>query len=199
MKNVSQDATKIANVLNFMNVEEVFVLWLKNVVQTMTVLHLNLVPQPFLILDKENVRMFVLDLLSAVEMLFVKPVLTVLSVLVRMAILVTQKMTKLDVKRNFVPLTRIVLMRVFVWTTDVFHQPEQVAPQTAIAHRPKIASTATAYTLVIILQLVALMLNVMSTNMTKLVLAPKVSLVTLKLNAFAFPTLVFPIKDVLVA
>ena len=48
MKNVSQDATKIANVLNFMNVEEVFVLWLKNVVQTMTVLHLNLVPQPFL-------------------------------------------------------------------------------------------------------------------------------------------------------
>ena len=199
MKNVSQDATKIANVLNFMNVEEVFVLWLKNVVQTMTVLHLNLVPLPFLskylpnfefpskncssirfdtslewvfidfesqileskylnqyhaefwnqfsystcpmkilkwtneikclntlhtrsktkfkirflflVLDKENVRMFVLDLLSAVEMLFVKPVLTVLSVHVRMAILVTQKMTKLDVKRNFVPLTRIVLMR----------------------------------------------------------------------------------------
>jgi hypothetical protein len=139
MKNVSQDATKIANVLNFMNVEEVFVLWLKNVVQTMTVLHLNLVPQPFLILDKENVRMFVLDLLSAVEMLFVKPVLTVLSVLVRMAILVTQKMTKLDVKRNFVPLTRIVLMRVFVWTTDVFHQPEQAAPQIAIAHLQKIA------------------------------------------------------------
>ena len=65
----------------------------------------------FLVLDKENVRMFVPDLLSAVEMLFVKPVLTVLSVLVRMAILVTQKMTKLDVKRNFVPLTRIVLMR----------------------------------------------------------------------------------------
>ena len=48
MKNVSQGATKIANVLNFMNAEEVFVLWLKNVVQTMTVLHLNLVPQPFL-------------------------------------------------------------------------------------------------------------------------------------------------------
>ena len=65
----------------------------------------------FLVLDKENVRMFVLDLLSAVEMLFVNPVLTVLSVLVRMAILVTQKMTKLDVKRNFVPLIRIVLMR----------------------------------------------------------------------------------------
>jgi hypothetical protein len=43
------------------------------------------------------------------------------------------------------------------------------------------------------------MLNVMSTNMTKLVLAPKVSLVTLKLNAFACSTLVFPIKDVLVA
>jgi len=199
MKNVSQGATKIANVLNFMNAEEVFVLWLKNVVQAMTVLHLNLVLQPFLVLDKENVRMFVLDLLSAVEMLFVKPVLTDLSVLVRMAILATQKMTKLDVKRNFVPPTRTVLMRVFVWTTGVFHQPEQAVPLIAIAHLRKIASTATAYTLVIILHLVALMLYVMSTNMTKLVLAPKVSLVTLKLNAFACPTLVFPIKDVLVA
>ena len=94
---------------------------------------------------------------------------------------------------------RFIFFRVFVWTTDVFHQAEQAVPLIAIAHLPKIASTATAYILVIILQLVALMLNVMSTNMTKLVLAPKVSLVTLKLNAFACPTLVFPIKDVLVA
>ena len=105
--------------------------------------------------------------------------------------------------KDFIKITHKLIqfsfLRVFVWTTGVFHQPEQAAPLTAIAHLRKIASTATAYTLVIILQLVALMLNVMSTNMTKLVLAPKVSLVTLKLNAFACPTLVFPIKDVLVA
>ena len=71
--NVLTDVPKTTNVQNFMNAEEEFVLWLKNVVQMVTVLELNLVLLPFLIWDKENAVMFVKVLSFAVEMLFANP------------------------------------------------------------------------------------------------------------------------------
>ena len=71
--NVLTDVPKTTNVQNFMNAEEEFVLWLKNVDQMVTVLELNLVLLPFLIWDKENAVMFVKVLSFAVEMPFANP------------------------------------------------------------------------------------------------------------------------------
>ena len=71
--NVLTDVPKTTNVQNFMNAEEEFVLWLKNVVQMVTVLELNLVLLPFLIWGKENAVMFVKVLSFVVEMLFANP------------------------------------------------------------------------------------------------------------------------------
>ena len=71
--NVLTDVPKTTNVQNFMNAEEEYVLWLKNVVQMVTVLELNLVLLPFLIWDKENAVMFVKVLSFVAEMLFANP------------------------------------------------------------------------------------------------------------------------------
>ena len=73
MINVLTGVPKTTNVLNFMNAGVEYVLWLKNVVQMVTVLELNLVLLPFLIWDKENAVMFVKVLSFAVEMLFANP------------------------------------------------------------------------------------------------------------------------------
>ena len=94
MKNVCQDVTKIVNVLNFTNVVEEFVLWRKNVDPMMIVPRPNLAQLLFQVLVKGNVKMFVLDLLYVDEMLYVKLIITDLSVLVLKDFLVIQKMTK---------------------------------------------------------------------------------------------------------
>jgi hypothetical protein len=143
--------------------------------------------------------MFVMDQSSAEEMQFVNPIITVLSVLVRKDILATLRMTKLDAKRNSVPQIQTVLMRVSVWTTDVSLLQDQVVILTETALQQKIVLTETVFILVTTLQLVESMLDVTFTNIKNSVLVLKVSLVTLKLSVFACPTLVFPIKDVLVA
>lgn len=131
-------------------------------------------------------------------MQFVKPTITVLSVLVLTDILATLKMTKLDVRKNFVPPTQIVLMRVSVWTTDVFLLQDLAVLLTENVPPQKIVSMETVFILVTTLQLVESMLDVKFINTKNSVHVLKVSLVMLKLNVFACPTLVFPINNVLV-
>ena len=94
MKNASPDATKIANVLNFTNVVEEFVLWRKNADLMMIVPRPNLAQLLFQVLVKGNVKMFVPDLLYVDEMPYAKLIITDLSVLVLKDFLVIQKMTK---------------------------------------------------------------------------------------------------------
>lgn len=94
MKNASPDVTKIANVLNFTNVVEEFVLWRKNADPMMIVPRPNLAQLLFQVLVKGNVKMFVLDLLYVDEMPYAKLIITDLSVLVLKDFLVIQKMTK---------------------------------------------------------------------------------------------------------
>ena len=94
MKNASLDVTKIANVLNFTNVVEEFVLWRKNADPMMIVPRPNLAQLLFQVLVKGNVKMFVLDLLYVDEMPYAKLIITDLSVLVLKDFLVIQKMTK---------------------------------------------------------------------------------------------------------
>ena len=89
--------------------------------------------------------------------------------------------------------------RVYVWNIDVPLRQGLLARLIVIAHLRKTVSMAIASIPVITLRHVASTLSVRFTNITNSALAPKVSLVTLKLNVFACPTLVFPIKDVLVA
>ena len=73
MINVLTGVPKTTNVLNFMNAGVEYVLWLKNVVQMVTVLELNLVLLPFLIWDKGNAATFVKVLSFVAVMLFANP------------------------------------------------------------------------------------------------------------------------------
>ena len=89
--------------------------------------------------------------------------------------------------------------RVYVWNIGVPLRQGWLVLRIGIVHLLKTVSMAIVFIPVIILRHVASTHNVRFTNITNSALAPKVSLVTLKLNVFACPTLVFPIKDVLVA
>ena len=73
MINVLTGVPKTTNVLNFMNAGVEYVLWLKNVVQMVTVLELNLVLLPFLIWDKGNAATFAKVLSFVAVMLFANP------------------------------------------------------------------------------------------------------------------------------
>ena len=197
MSSVYPNVPRTTNVLNSMNVEEEFVLLLRNVAQTTTAPLMNLVQQPFPAWDRGSARMFAKALSFVEGMLSASQAIIDPFAPAQMASLAILKMTKLAVRRNCVPQIQIALVTAFAQTSGALLLYEQVAPLTKIVDLMKHVSMGTVSTPVTALHLVASMQFAMFSTTKSNAHVLQDSLAMMKLNVSEFPTPAYPMKAVL--